>query len=99
MALKQEKLLDQAIFMGHGSHKNSVCGQAGLVLFSVLCFVGRREYIEPRPRGPRSNEWAVTRACLPDQQNAWRCRLDAATRKCLGGWDVLMVVLVVVLRF
>lgn len=67
---------------------------------SLYCVLGgRREYIEPRPRGPRSNECAVTRACLPDQQNAWRCRLDAGTRKCLGGWDVLMVVLVVVVRF
>lgn len=42
MALKQEKLLDPAIFMGHGSHKYSVCGQAGLVLFTVLCFGGKK---------------------------------------------------------
>lgn len=42
MVLKQEKLLDQAIFMGHGSHKNSVCGQAGLVLFFCIVLCGEK---------------------------------------------------------
>lgn len=68
MVLKQEKLLDQAIFMGHGSHKNSVCGQAGLVLFSLLCFVRRRECTEGR-------DPVACDKGMSSKRNAWRCRL------------------------